>query len=358
MSEEDENNSAGEENEEEEDEEGEENEDEEGEENEDEEGEEEEDDEENEEDEDENKEEGNKKEKGKNASQTKFDDNKLIQANEIKIDLPNGTEETFTMANIKHPKSIFAILDEINSEMDTLSKKLNSTLSFIESKFIEKENYDLQQVLNKADQLTKEIELMESLDKRTENKCIQSDQEDIYYHNTSHHSSPRNSLGNEMPVNNVPVVPMAQQYPYYPSYPQNEVYSPYDPNRNLHYYNSLRNNNNNFGRFNNDVNQMNYRDGYQTTRVRRMDELYQGRGFGMNNMNRLPVIYSQNENNQMDNRQYFNELNRSFTRQKEFGTGTDNITNNNYNINNYGGRPFERNRPGNISQAMDILLDK
>lgn len=355
MSEEDENNSAGEENEEEEDEEGEENEDEEGEENEDEE---EEDDEEHEEDEDE--EEANKKKKGKNASQTKFDDNKLIQANEIKIDLPNGTEETFTMANIERPKSIFAILDEINSEMDTLSNKLSSTLSFIESKSIEKENYDLQQVLNKAAQLTKEIELMESLDKRTENKCIQSNQEDIYYHNTSHHSSPRNSLGNEMSVNNVPVVPMEQQYPYpyYPSYQQNEVYPPYDPNRNLHYYNSLQNNNN-FGGFNNDVNQMNYRDGYQTTRVRRMDELYQGRVFGMNNMNRPPVIYSQNENNQMDNRQYFNELNRSFTRQKEFGTGTDNITNNNYNINNnYGGRPFERNRPGNISQAMDILLDK
>ena len=357
MSEEDENNSAGEENEEEEDEEGEENEDEEGEENEDEEGEEEEDDEENEEDEDE--EEGNKKKKGKNSSQTKFDDNKLIQANEIKIDLPNGTEETFTMANIERPKSILAILDEINSEMDTLSNKLSSTLSFIESKSIEKENYDLQQVLNKAAKLTKEIELMESLDKRTENKCIQSDQEDIYYHNTSHHSSPRNSLGNEMPVNNVPVVPMEQQYPYYPNYQQNQVYPPYDPNRNLHYYNSLRNNNNNFGGFNNDINQMNYRDGYQTTRVRRMDELYQGSGFGMNNMNRPPVIYSQNENNQMDNRQYFNELNRSFTRQKEFGTGTDSISNDNYNFNNnYGGRPFERNRPGNISQAMDILLDK
>ena len=199
---------------------------------------------------------------------------------------------------------------------------------------------------------------MESLYKRTENKCIQSDQEDIYYHNTSHHSSPRNSIGNEIPVNNVPVVPMEQQHSYYPSYPQNEVYPPYDPNRNLHYYNSLRNNSNNFGGFNNN-NQINYRNEYQTSRVRKMDELYQGRGFGMNNMNRPPVIYTQNDNNQMDNRQYFNELNRSFTRHKEFGTGNDNILNNNYNINNdYGGRPFERNRPGNISQAMDILLDK
>ena len=157
MSEEDENNSAGEENDEEEDEEGEENEDEEGEEEEDEEGEEEEDDEENEEEEEveEGEEEGNKKKMGKNTSQTKFEDNKLIQTNEIKIDLPNGLEETFTMSNIDRPKSIFAILDEINSEMETLSNKLSSTLSFIENKSIERENYDLQQVLNKAAKLTK-----------------------------------------------------------------------------------------------------------------------------------------------------------------------------------------------------------
>lgn len=376
MSEEDENNSGGEENEEEEEnEEGEEGEDdEEGEENEDEEGEEEEDDDEGEEEEDD--EEGDsKKKKKKGNDSSKFEENKLVQSNEIQIDLPN-TDETFTMANIDHPKSILTILDEINSEMETLSNQLSTTLSFIERKSIERENNDLQQVLNKAAQLTKEIELMESLDHNKENKCIQSDQGDNnYYHNTSHHSSPRNSFGNEIQPNNEPYVPMEPQRPYYPSYPnyqQKEQYPPYDPNRNIQYYNSLRNNmNNNYG------NQMNMRGGggnSQTARVRRMDELYQGRDYGMNN-NRMPVIYSQNETGgsrtfggEMHNRQDYSNLNNSFTRQRGYQAGRDNAmfnnNNNNYNNinmnnnNNYGGRPFERNRPGNISQAMDILLDK
>jgi hypothetical protein len=82
---------------------------------------------------------------------------------------------------------------------------------------------------------------MESLDHNKENKCIQSDQEDNnYYHNTSHHSSPRNSFGNEIQPNNEPYAPMEPQRPYYPSYPnyqQKEQYPPYDPNRNIQYYN-------------------------------------------------------------------------------------------------------------------------
>jgi hypothetical protein len=91
----------------------------------------------------------------------------------------------------------------------------------------------------------------------------------------------------------------------------------------------------------------------------------------MNN-NRMPVIYSQNETGgsrtfggEMNNRQDYSNLNNGFTRQRGYQSGRDNVMfNNNYNNinmnnnNNYGGRPFERNRPGNISQAMDILLDK
>jgi hypothetical protein len=109
-----------------------------------------------------------------------------------------------------------------------------------------------------------------------------------------------------------------------------------------------------------------------------MDELYQGRPFGMNNnnnnnmnRNKMPVIYSQNHamesnvnqfnvgsqnevnnfNTNMNvnyNNKYTNEMNRNIPFQNQ----NEPINNNNSN------RKFERNRPGSISQAMDILLDK
>ena len=87
-----------------------------------------------------------------------------------------------------------------------------------------------------------------------------------------------------------------------------------------------------------------------------MDELYQGRQFG----NRMPVIYSQNEVNgsrSFGGERVNSDLNGSF-RQNQM---------NSQMINNNSGypysqmppqRPFERYKPGNISQAMDILLDK
>jgi hypothetical protein len=472
MSEEDENNSAGEENEEEE----EDNEDEEGEENEDEEDEENEN--ENDEEEDEDEEEDTKKKKGKKekdkdtSSKKKFADNKLIQANEIKIDVGHGIteEQSITMENLVKPKSIFAVLEEINSEMDTLSTKINSSLSFMENKVVDKDEYDLQQVLNKASQLTKEIEKMEMNEKKTDNKCIQSDDEHL---NVSHHNSERmHTHENDIIINNQRISPKEEHntnwYQNYQNRMQSENKFPFDPNKNMYYYNSLNrnngmnnfnqnfnnnnqynnnnnfnnnnnslrnnnpnnynnnnnfnhnannnsnnhfnnnfndkinfnnnnnnnfnsnfhNNNNNFNnnynnndfrRFNNNTNNINNsRTGYQPSRIRKMDELYQGRPFGMNNnnnnnmnRNKMPVIYSQNHamesnvnqfnvgsqnevnnfNTNMNvnnNNKYTNEMNRNIPFQNQ----NEPINNNNSN------RKFERNRPGSISQAMDILLDK
>ena len=343
MSDEEDNNTN--EEEEEENEEGEEGEDEENEEGEDEEGEEEEGvDEEGEEEEGDEEDDDKKKTKKKDAQ--KFETEKLVPQNEIKIDLSNGmpSNDTITMSNIpvEKPKSIFSILSEINSEMDALSSELNTTLSIIENKNIDRENEEMRELLNKANQITRDIDIMENIPKpiQVENKCVQSDNEEDYQ------SSPMsNKYINSNENNNSPPQQMRQF-----SYDTNNKRDfPYDPNKNKYYYSSLSSNNNiptmNSNRFN-----------YNTSRVKRMDELYQGRQFG----NRMPVIYSQNEVNgsrSFGGERVNSDLNGSF-RQNQM---------NSQMINNNSGypysqmppqRPFERYKPGNISQAMDILLDK
>ena len=132
----------GEENEDEE-KEGEENEDEEkeGEENEDEEGEEKEDDEgeEGEEEEDDNKKKGKKKKGGKKeekSDQNKFPENKLSPSKEIKIDLNSNNNNSniffntndITMGNIFTKKSSLQLLMEISADMDALSSHLDQVL--------------------------------------------------------------------------------------------------------------------------------------------------------------------------------------------------------------------------------------
>ena len=289
-----------------------------------------------------------KKKKKKDASSTqKFETEKLVPQNEIKIDLSNGmpSNDTITMSNIpvEKPKSIFSILSEINSEMDALSSELNTTLSIIENKNIDRENEEMRELLNKANQITRDIDIMENIPKpiQVENKCVQSDNEEDYQ------SSPMsNKYVNSNENNNSP--PQMRQFSYDTN---NKRDFPYDPNKNKYYYSSLSSNNNiptmNSNRFN-----------YNTSRVKRMDELYQGRQFG----NRMPVIYSQNEVN--GSRSFGGErgnidMNGSF-RQNQMNANSQMINNNSgYPYSQMAPqRPFERYKPGNISQAMDILLDK
>ena len=257
-----------------------------------------------------------------------------------------NNNEIITMGNIKteRPKNIFTILSEINSEMDALSSELNTTLSFIDNRNIDRENEEMRQLLNKATQLTKDIDLMESIPKSVENKCIQSDNED-------YNSSPeprKNTYENQ--DNNSPKMSYQRQYEY-----DNKKEPPFDPNKNKYYYstlgsNSIQNNNYNY------QNQMmsNRYPNFNTSRVKRMDELYQGKQFS----NRMPIIYSQNEvNGSRTFDRGNNNLNGSFRINNNNNTMSGYNSNNEYG-NNQGQRPFERYKPGSISQAMDILLDK
>ena len=310
--------------------EGEEGEDEENEEGEDEEGEEDEDD------------DDQKKKKKKDASSTqKFETEKLVPQNEIKIDLSNGmpSNDTITMANIpvEKPKSIFAILSEINSEMDALSTELNTTLSIIENKNIDRENEEMRELLNKANQITRDIDIMENIPKpvQVENKCVQSDDEDNYPSSPESHK-----YMNTNENNNFQQPQQMRQFSYDTN---NKRDFPYDPDKNKYYYSSLSSNN---------IPTMNSnRPNYNTSRVKRMDELYQGRQFG----NRMPVIYSQNEVNgsRSFGTERVSDMNGSF-RQNQMMNNNSNYAYSQMQPQ----RPFERYKPGNISQAMDILLDK
>ena len=284
-----------EENEEKEDDEGEENEDDEGEENEDEEGEENEDEEgeENEDDEDDKKKKKKKdkkkkgKEKEKEKDNEKFPDKKLVLSNEINLDLSNNNLnnnnspfpfENFTNIIPERPKTILDILNEVNNEMESLSNELDKTLSFIDHKSIDREKYELQDLLNKAKELTKVIDISES---KKEDKFIQSELDDVYnkgiqtrddinqniYYNQNYQNNYQRNLTD---------------------FNQNQLQRntfPYDPNKNKDYYSSLGNNfNNNNNNFNNNNNNLNYNNNnfnnrFNTSRVKNMDDLYRNNPF-------------------------------------------------------------------------------
>lgn len=368
MSEEDSNNSGEEENEEEEEKEEEENEEEENEENENEENEEgegnEEEDEEEDDDDDKKKKGKKKNDKKDDKKETqKFEKEKLVQTNEIKIDLNNNpgvlTTDQITMSNFpieRPPPSIFEILSDINNQMDTLSTKLNSTLSFIESrnpKSLDQEDEELKQLINKATQLTKDIG-----PPKLENKAIQSDdEEEVNNFNTEPNQ-----------INPIQSVSPYDQYGQ-PKYNQNRPTLPYDPNKNRQYYSSL----NNRG-FNDSLDRrppQNFtQNKFQTSRVKRMDDLYQRNLFG----NRMPIVYSQNDggmNQSMRGRMINNELAGSLSSSRKNDFQRNDFQRNDFQRNDFQRndpmsfgnnqeqpKPFERFRPKNISQAMDILLDK
>ena len=349
-------------------------EDDEGEENEDEEGE-------GEEDEDE---EDNKKKKKKNKdkdkdkdNKNKFPDNKLILTNEINFDLSKNNMDlsknynsnfSFPLINIPpKPKTVLDILNEINYEMETLSNDLNKTLSFIDHKSIDREKYELQDLLNKAKELTRIIDINES---KKEDKFVQSDSEDEFYNKGI---QTKDNINQDIQYNNINYINPNNLN----NYNQNQFQIqrnnfPYDPNRNKDYYASLKSNisdNNNLNpnlnninnssfnpnfsnqnRFplNNPINNFstnpNLNNRFNTGRMKKMDNLYRNNPFS----GRQPVIYSQSGNQ--------NNLNVPLSQQPL--RNINNIDNNNNYFNQNNPKPFERFKPRNISQAMDILLDK
>ena len=375
----------GEENEDEEnedgDEEGEEKEDdEEGEENEDDEGEEKED----EEEEDEEKEDKNKKKKkgGKKEKKeeenkeeekientnentpNKFPETKLSPTKEIKMDLNlnlnnsdniyfNGNE--ITLANIIPKKTTLQLLMEISSEMDQLTTHLEQVLPSpikynIDYKITnpiitnnlpvvpiiqnytlppvpnyDQEDLEIKKLINKANEMTNNsilnknnnIDINESMSNKNNNevkiyedKGCQSDEELENSYNNNKNEEDRTQ----------------QEYYNNNENIRNGSRFPYDPYKHIdYYYNDLRNNNNG-----NNGNQMPFSD---NNRNRRMDDFSRG-----NNTFRRYPIYSQPESN-------INSMR--------------NMNNPNFNnINNNRDMEFQRYRPGSITQAMDILLDK
>ena len=374
-----------EENEENEDEEGEENEDGEGEENEDEEGEENED----EENDKKKKEKKNKKtKKTKENDNEKFPEQKLVLSNEINLDLSktnlNINNNPFSLGNFtsfipEKPKTILDILNEVNNEMESLSNELDKTLSFIDHKSIDREKYELQDLLNKAKELTRIIDINES---KKEDKFVQSDSEDEYYNKGI---QTRDNINQDISYNNNNYINPNNLN----NYNQNQFQIqrnnfPYDPNRNKDYYASLENNKNNINNnslnrnlnninnnsfnpnfnnqnlfplnnnnpINNYATNSNLSNRFNTGRMKKMDNLYRNNNF----TGRQPVIYSQTGNQNNLNIPLSQQPPRNINNIDNFNSNLNNNNNNYFNQNNP--KPFERFKPRNISQAMDILLDK
>ncbi len=333
---------------------------------------------ENEENEDEEKseeEKNKKKEKNKKEDNSKFEEQKLIPSNEIKIDLSNAQNDNNNKNilnnnfNFEIKKNIFQILNEINFDMENLSKEINSTLKFVDSKknsfSIKNEEEDLQTLLKKANDLCKEIDLNH---KKTENKAIQSDDEfdfknkfnnnnenfnnnysnlkDFPYDpnkNRDYYNSLNESMNYQQQQQNF----YNNNYNNFPNNNNNNFYSLPQPNFNNNF--PLNSNNNNFNNFNNNNfmtnnnnNFLNRFNNIGSSRVKKIDDLYRNQF----NSNRQPSIYTQPETNKL-NPVLLNKQN------------PPQIINDNFNnINSMPNRPFERNKPGSIAQAMDILLDK
>ena len=341
-----------EENEENENEEGEDEENEEGEDDEDEEGEDEEgEEEEDEEDDKKKKKKGKGKEKEKDKEKkdkddtTKFEEKKLVPSSEIKIHVGNNTnnlpsftfDKNYENFGQEANKSIWQILREINNDMDALTKKIDRTISSLPPVYVppytppipidtnslkqslDEDDIEIKKLINKAAILSDQINKRPKL----ENKGMQSDDE-IEYENK------RTDLG------------------YKTYYTDNEGMErnrfPYDPSKYKEYYDNIRNkttyrNSNHSGGENNDMFNKGYslrkQNSFNTNRIRKMDELYRG----SNILDRPPMVYTQPESKPgLYSNQKDPELNQM----------------NNYHQN----KPFERYRPGNIDQAIDILLDK
>ena len=344
---------------------------------------------ENEENEDEEKSEEEKNKKKEKKKEEKFEEQKLIPSNEIKIDLSNtqnnnNNNNNFNFnnnnnLNFEIKKNIFQILNEINNDMEILSKEINSTLKFVDSKkpsfSYKNEEEDLQTLLKKANDLCKEIDLNH---KKTENKAIQSDDEFDFkkfnnndYNNNNYQNTlkdfpydPNKNRDYYNSLNESMQNYQQQQNNYYQNnnnfnnFPNNNnnnnnnFYSLPQPNLNNNFplmSNNNNINNNNFMTNNNNNNNNNFLNRFNnigSSRVKRIDDLYRNQY----NSNRGPSIYTQPETNKL-NPVLLNKQNnlppKIIPQNNDFN-----------NINSMSNRPFERNKPGSIAQAMDILLDK
>ena len=328
---------------------------------------------ENEEEEDDNK----KKKKGKKNKEEKKEiekvsKDKLIETNEVKMDANNNNEINFTMGNISssdRQKTISEILYEVNYEMDFLSKQIDHHFinlnypKFSYSNFNNYNNYN-----------NKENESFQNLLMRAKELTTIIDNENLKDNNYVKNNIYDDILNQGMEIQN--------NFNNYQN--RNNNIFPYDPNRNKEYYSSLNSNNNNYSNnnfnnnnlLNNNFNNNNNNNNnlhlnsnpnqnlhsrnlnnniplssnqnnhtvstnfYNTSRIRRMDELY--RTNRNNNPNRKPIIYSQMGNPQNINIPLKNT-------QEDFKNKNNLISNQNN---------FERYKPGSISQAMNILLDK
>ena len=253
----------------------------------------------------------NKKEEEKKEEQpqsSKFSEDKLLPSKEIKMDLNlnssnsnniyfNGND--ITLANINPPKkSTLQLLLEISSEMETLSSHLEKVLPSpkynnieynpnnysypIINNNIDNQDLEIKNLIEKANAMTNKSILNKSKEengdvnnvKTYEDKCCQSDDEIEYsYHQQMEENKSREECNNNY----------------------NNRRFPYDPYKNMDYYNDLKNSNN-----------------------------------GNNFYRRRPFIYSQPE--------FSNDYNNNYYKGNDI--------------------PFERYKSGNIEKAMDILLDK
>ena len=313
-----------------------------------------------------------KKKKEEKKEKEKVSKDKFKETNEVKIDVNNNNEINFTMGNISlsdRQKTISEILSEVNYEMDFLSKQIdNNFINLNYPKFsysnynnYNKENDDYQSLLMRVKELTR---IIDNENLKGNNYIKNNIDDDILFNKGMKIQNNFNNYQNK-----------------------NNNISPYDPNRNKEYYSSLNsnnynnfhnnnfNNNNNYSNLNNNNYNNNYNNNinlntnenhslnsrnlnnniplssnqnnhtvstnfYNTSRIRKMDELY--RTNKNNNENRKPRIYSQ-----MGNPQNINIPLKNIQ---------ENITNKNNLISNQNN--FERYKPGNITQAMNILLDK
>ena len=276
----------------------------------------------------------------------------------------------------------------------------NINLSFAN---LDKEDLEIKQLIDKANHLSNMSRLNNNMKpeiKTYEDKCCQSD-DDI--DNEYNHQEGDNDFSENNGIN-------------YNNINERKNEFPYDPYKHLNYYNNLRNSNDRVDKYNNinnksmsernNDNNDNYRnESFNNLRMKKMDELYHLKS----NINRQPVIYTQpqsknntmrnmmlnrdnfdiddinnnninnrngkdnygeqNENNiNYENNNYINNNNyddnnikrNNYENNNDINNMEDNnnIFNNNKNNFNNNENKYERFRPRNINQAMNILLDK
>lgn len=316
------------------------------------------------------KDKGKDKEKDKDKKKS---DEKKEGANEINIE---ANKDSFM--SLAPTKSILQIISEINLDLDVISKKIDTTMPVTNyqnyninsitsanalKQSLDQEDYEIKRLIDEATQMTNQMQR-----KGFENKCIQSDDEDeIEEERKRSFYAEREKAETQ------------RQEKYHEQY-RNKF--PYDPDKYKDYYVDLKNRQpyreKNFeydigpqqrfarttygGNFNSNYNTYNTNntDYYQGSRIKKMDELYRG-----NNFRRVPMVYAQPESQPLPFRPPENGYQND--KPKNFGYNNNYGYNNGYNrpvktelyqVNNNPNKPFERFRPGSISQAMDILLDK